>query len=399
MIEILRLGASFALIIVLLRLRWNLGVVMLLASALLGALSLLGPARQLTVMVRAALDPVTLNLIGGLVLIMVLENIIRKRGLLKQMTDSLSRVARDRRISMAILPGVIGLLPSAGGAAFSAPLVQEAAGDLAVTPERRAFINYWFRHIWEYCSPLYPGIILVAAVTKLPLHTLLLSQLPLPVALVVVGTLFCFRGVQGNPVQGGRNKEDLRDLTVTLLPIIAAIVMVVVFKLNLSLAMASIVVTLFALYRYPLSGIVTALRESISLNVMLMVFGIMTFKGMLDASGAIEALPRFFRESGLPPVAIFFALPFLVGLLTGLTVGFVGSTFPIIVAMTGGHPDPAIVTFAFASGFAGVMLSPTHLCLLLTVRYFKADLAGTYRLMYVPVLLVFLVGVLRLWLP
>jgi len=41
------------------------------------------------------------------------------------------------------------------------------------------------------------------------------------------------------------------------------------------------------------------------------------------------------------------------------------------------------------------MLSPTHLCLLLTVQYFKADLAGTYRLMYVPVLLLFLVGLVR----
>jgi integral membrane protein (TIGR00529 family) len=397
-IELLKIGAAFVLIIVLLRLRWNLGAVMLLASALLGALSLIGPVRQLTVIARAGSDPVTLNLISALVLIMVLENIIRKRGLLKQMTDSLSRVARDRRISMAILPGVIGLLPSAGGAAFSAPMVQEAAGDLAVTPERRAFINYWFRHIWEYCSPLYPGIILVAAVTRLPLNTLLLSQLPLPIALVIVGTLFCFRGVEGRALQGERKKKDVQDLTVSLLPIIAAIVMVVVFRLNLSLAMASIVVVLFVLYRYSFPEIGRAIRESISLNVILMVFGIMAFKGMLDASGAIEALPRFFRESGLPPVAIFFALPFLVGLLTGLTVGFVGSTFPVIVAMTGGHPDPAIITFAFASGFAGVMLSPTHLCLLLTVQYFKADLAGTYRLMYVPVLLVFLAGVLRLWL-
>ena len=392
MIDLLKIGAAFALIIVLLRLRWNLGAVMLLASALLGALYLIGPVGQLTVMVRAAADPVTLNLIGALVLIMMLENIIRKRGLLKQMTDSLSRVARDRRYTMAILPGVIGLLPSAGGAAFSAPMVQEAAGDIAITPERRAFINYWFRHIWEYCSPLYPGIILVAAVTKIPLNSLLLSQFPLPLALVIVGILFCFQGVNGHTLPGERNKKDVRDLFVSLLPIIASIVLVVVFKLNLSVAMASIVIALLFIYRYSFSDIGTAIKESVSLNVILMVFGIMAFKGMLEASGSIESLPRFFRESGLPPVAIFFALPFLVGLLTGLTVGFVGSTFPIIVAMTGHSPDPAVITFAFASGFAGVMLSPTHLCLLLTVQYFKADLAGTYRLMYVPVLLVFLVG-------
>ena len=398
MIDLLKIGAAFVVIILLLRLRWNLGAVMLLASALLGALYLIGPLEQVKVLILAGADPVTLNLLGALVLIMVLENIIRKRGLLKQMTDSLSRVARDRRYTMSILPGVIGLLPSAGGAAFSAPMVQEAAGEISISPERRAFINYWFRHIWEYCSPLYPGIILVAAVTKIPLNSLLLSQLPLPVAVVAVGALFCFRGIEGHAMPGERKKEDLRDLTVSLLPIIASIVMVVVFKLNLSVAMAGIVAVLFALYRYTISEIGIALRESISLNVILMVFGIMAFKGMLEATGAIESLPRFFRESGLPPAAVFFALPFLVGLLTGLTVGFVGSTFPIIVAMTGGHPDPAVITFAFASGFAGVMLSPTHLCLLLTVQYFKADLAGTYRLMYVPVLLVFLVGCLRLWL-
>jgi len=392
MSDLARIGAAFALIILLLRLRWNLGAVMLLASVALGALYLIGPASQLMVIARAGADPVTLNLVGALVLIMVLENIIRKRGLLKQMTDSLSRLARDRRISMAILPGVIGLLPSAGGAAFSAPMVQEAAGGLSIAPERRAFINYWFRHIWEYCSPLYPGIILVAAITKVPLDRLLLSQLPLPVAVVVIGSLFCFRGIEGHALPGERRKEDVRDLVVSLLPIIASIVLVVVFRLNLSLAMAAIVIVLFAVYRYPLPEIGTAIRESISLNVILMVFGIMAFKYMLDATGAIEALPRFFRESGMPPRAVFFALPFLVGLLTGLTVGFVGSTFPIIVAMTGGHPAPADLTFAFASGFAGVMLSPTHLCLLLTVQYFKADLAGTYRLLYVPVLLVFLVA-------
>jgi integral membrane protein (TIGR00529 family) len=393
--DLARIGAAFVLIIMLLRLRWNLGVVMILASALLGALYGIGPVAQLGVMARAGADPVTLNLVGALFLIMVLENIIRKRGLLKQMTESLSRVARDRRISMAILPGVIGLLPSAGGAAFSAPMVQVAAGDIPVSPERRAFINYWFRHIWEYCSPLYPGIILVAAVTKIPLNDLLLSQLPLPIAVVAIGALFCFRGVEGPTMPGEREKEDVRDLAVSLLPIIASLVLVVVFKLNLSVAMAAIVIVLFAIYRYSLPEIGTATRESISLNIILMVFGIMAFKYMLDASGAIEALPRFFRESGLPPAAVYFALPFLVGLLTGLTVGFVGSTFPIITAMAGGHPDPGVITFAFASGFAGVMLSPTHLCLLLTVQYFKADLAETYRLMYVPVLLVFLVGLFR----
>jgi len=203
--------------------------------------------------------------------------------------------------------------------------------------------------------------------------------------------------VKGREVEGKRDRHELKALFTTLLPIIASLVLVVVFGIPLAFAMAAVVISLLVFYRYTAKELATALRESVSLNVMLMVIGIMVFKGMLEATGAIEALPAFFQRSGLPTGVVLFALPFLVGLLTGLTVGFVGATFPIIMAMLGGDPDPASITFAFASGFAGVMLSPTHLCLLLTLKYFKADMAGTYRLIYLPVLLVFLVGLIRLW--
>ncbi len=396
MTDLIKIGASFALIVFLLRLRWNLGLVMLLGAVFLGSLYLIGPVKQARVMFESTIDPVTVNLVTGLVLIMVLENIIRKRGLLKRMMEAVVNTSGDRRIAMAVLPGVIGLLPSAGGAAFSAPMVQEAAADADMRPEHKAFVNYWFRHIWEYISPLYPGIVLAAAVTKIPVNKLLLSQLPLPIAVIIVGALLGFRGTAVQAIAGKRDRNEITALFVTLLPIILSIVLVVVFKLPLAIAMAMIVIAMLVFYRYTLRELWTTLRESVSFNVMLMVIGIMVFKGMLDASGAIESLPVLFRQSGLPTAVILFALPFIVGLLTGLTVGFVGSTFPIITAMLGGHPDPAAITFAFASGFAGVMLSPTHLCLLLTIQYFKADMAGTYRLLYVPVLLVFLAGLVIL---
>ncbi|MFO0751886.1 MAG: DUF401 family protein [Thermodesulfovibrionales bacterium] len=37
------------------------------------------------------------------------------------------------------------------------------------------------------------------------------------------------------------------------------------------------------------------------------------------------------------------------------------------------------MTLAFASGFLGVLLSPVHLCLVLTREYFKADAWGIYK--------------------
>ncbi len=397
MIDLMKIGAAFALIVLFLRLRWNLGLVMLVGALFLGALYGIGPVQQAKVVFFSSIDAETLNLVIGLMLIMVLENIIRKRGVLKRMMEAVVNVARDRRVAMAVLPGVIGLLPSAGGAAFSAPMVQEAAADVDIGPEHKTFINYWFRHIWEYVSPLYPGIVLAVAITKIPLNKFLAYQLPLPLAVVGVGALLGFRGLQHRPVEGKRDLEEIKTLVVTLIPILASIVLVVVFKLQLAVAMSIVVLSLLLFYRYSVKEVWTALRESVSLNVVLMVVGIMVFKGMLEATGAIQALPAFFRQSGLPTGVILFALPFIVGLLTGLTVGFVGATFPIITAMLGGAPDVGSITFAFASGFAGVMLSPTHLCLLLTIKYFKADMARSYRYLYLPVFLVFLVGLVRYW--
>jgi integral membrane protein (TIGR00529 family) len=397
MTDLIKIGSAFALIVLLLRMRWNLGLVMLLAAVFLGSLYRIGPLLQVQAAISASIDMVTINLVTGLVLIMVLENIIRKRGVLKRMMEGVVNVARDRRIAMAVLPGVIGLLPSAGGAAFSAPMVQEAAGGAEMRPEHKAFINYWFRHIWEYILPLYPGIVLTAAVTGVPMNTLLLSQLPLPLAVVGVGALLGFRGTKIDAVAGKRDRREFKALFVTLLPITVSVVLVVVIKLPLAVAMLTVVVTMFAWFRYSPGEVLITLKESVSLNVMLMVVGIMVFKGMLGVTGAIEALPVFFKQSSIPTGVVLFVLPFTVGLLTGLTVGFVGATFPLIVTMLGSNPDVGAVTFAFASGFAGVMLSPTHLCLLLTIRYFKADMAGAYRLLYLPVALVLGVGLIRLW--
>ena len=37
------------------------------------------------------------------------------------------------------------------------------------------------------------------------------------------------------------------------------------------------------------------------------------------------------------------------------------------------------ISFAFASGYVGVLLSPVHLCLVLTREYFGASMGGIYR--------------------
>lgn len=92
-----------------------------------------------------------------------------------------------------------------------------------------------------------------------------------------------------------------------------------------------------------------------------------------------------------------FAAPFVVGLLTGVNQAFVAISFPLLVPVIGtGTPDMVLLTFAYVSGFAGILLSPAHLCLALTADYFKAEMRDVYRILIWPVAAVFGAALLEL---
>jgi hypothetical protein len=131
--------------------------------------------------------------------------------------------------------------------------------------------------------------------------------------------------------------------------------------------------------------VISLVREAFSFDIVLLVVGVMIFNGVLEATGAVNALPGFFSSLNIPVEFIVFALPFIVGLLTGVTIAYVGVTFPILqVLVASGTLSPSLVAFAFVSGFAGVMLSPAHLCLVLTIQHFRADFSRVYRMLILP---------------
>jgi hypothetical protein len=57
----------------------------------------------------------------------------------------------------------------------------------------------------------------------------------------------------------------------------------------------------------------------------------------------------------------------------------------------------AYLMLALVSGFAGVLVSPLHLCLLLSNQYFKTILLPVYRLMRFPILTLIGFGMLYFW--
>jgi integral membrane protein (TIGR00529 family) len=375
MSDVIKIISVLIIIIMLLKRRWNLGVVMALSSVILAVLYMLRPAEYFEAFAAASTDRTTLTLVIALTLIRIFENVMRKNGLMQQMMDSFRGMVMDRRILMASMPALIGLLPSMGGAMFSAPMVEEASKGVGAAPEKKAFINYLFRHPWEFVSPLYPGLILASAVTAYSVRDLIIVNLPYALALTAGGVVW---GLRGLAVKKEGFKKISKQGLFSFLPLFLIIVMVMGFHLDLSVSMAVVIAGMYAVLRYSLKNIIQSIREGFSWEIVFIILGVMTFKAVLLSSGAVTNISAFLAAEGIPILPVLFILPFISGVLTGLTVGFVGSTFPIIWGLENAQSISAI-SFAFASGYAGVLLSPVHLCLVLTREYFGASMPEIYR--------------------
>ena len=387
MTDLFKTAAVLALIVILLRRKVSMSAVMPIGAVLLGVLYLTPPLVFLKAAAVGVFAPKSLEMTLTLTLTMVMENILRTTGMLKRMVSSLSAAVPDRRVVMGALPAMIGMLPSPGGAVFSAPMVDEAAGDSGVPAEQKALINYWYRHIWEYVSPLYPGVILAAGITGLSTQTLFIANLPFALSVVGWGALFCFRGIgrgETAPSPAGRRQEFTVFLAM-ISPIVLALLLVVVFRVNAALSLGGAVVTLYIFHRYTPGMIIQNLRESVSGRALFLVIGIMIFQEVLRATGALAGISTFFAVSRMPVYLLLFLIPFIAGIMTGLTVGYIGITFPLLLPLMGATaPSPALVALAFGAGFAGVMLSPVHLCYVLTCEYFHADIAKVYHRLIIP---------------
>ncbi len=378
--DLIKISLAFILILCLLRKKLFIGYVMLVASASVAALYRMSPESIAGTIKKATLNSITLKLLLALSLIRTFELILRERNVMSAMMSSVKGLFSNRKAVIISMPLLIGMLPSLGGAYFSAPMVEEATAGLKISQEEKAFINYWFRHPWEYILPLYPGILLASAVSGIPLYTLIFANMSCAAVLLAMGFIHSMRNLKL------RNPDDTMQVKMrakrinwqSFLPVLAILALVVVARVELHYALLGITLTLFLVYRYGPREILRATRYGFAVEVVVLIIGIMLFKEILEASGAVTNLSAFFLKQGIPVLPILCLLPLIAGLLTGHTVGFVGSSFPLLISIGGGASLPNI-SLAFASGFIGVLLSPVHLCLVLTRQYFNADLWGIYR--------------------
>ena len=387
MVELIKIGLIFFAIITLTFLKVNLWISLLGTTFLVGLLFYLPVAKIGMDLVSATLDEKTLLLIAALFTILFFSNLLKETGRMNKILEGFRHILKDVRVVVALLPAMIGLMPLVGGALVSAPMVVEGSDQLKLSPERRTFINYWFRHVWEYILPTYPALILAATLVGVPVRKLGWVNLPLTPVAILSGAMIGFLGIS-NSKEGGEvlQRTSVWELLKNLFPLIFALVLVIGFTVELAYAFGLTILGMILFYRIDPKTVLKALKGSLSIELLLTVVTVMGFKKVLESSQAILTISTFLSSSGVPFRLIAIFVPLIVGLMTGMTIAPIAIGFPILIPLFQNDPDFLnYMMLAFASGIAGDLLSPFHLCLVLTKDYFHAEWKGIFRLLWVPV--------------
>ena len=370
------------------------------------------PAEIAKTILRGVSQSQTISLLMIVSLILTASHLMKEYEHLERIVNSFTNLTKDARIISAVMPSLIGLLPMPGGALFSAPMVETALRENKITSELKTAINYWFRHVWEYWWPLYPGTVLAISLLKVTPWQFIAVQFPFSVISISTGIFFLLRPIKGIK-RGGKDKASWAKIKKFLwetMPIIVVILVIMVITLVIeSIKILGFSITVPATLTI-LPGLATSIVWIAKVNhivfsrvfyaffkrntapMLFLIIAIMIFQGILKDSDAVLQIRGELAVHYIPSLAIILVMPFISGFITGIAVGFVGVSFPLIIPL---FSDLSLFDYlthaslAYASGYMGMVLSPVHLCLLVSKDYFKASLPSVYRHLIAPVVCVF----------
>lgn len=324
----------------------------------------------------------TWDLLLCLYFVMCLEVELRKSGSLHGMVVTLRNIFSSNKVTLAFMPAFLGLLPSLGGARFSAPIVQEASEGIAVDDEQKSAINLWFRHIFEFSNPLMPGVILACGIANVSIGDLIDQVGWVTILCFVLGWIFLIILLKITDLEKATNTQhdrtiDWKSLVLAFGPIVTSFLLIVAFNVQAALAMGLVVVAFIPLYfwfKRPIS-VKSVFTESLDKKLFFNVVCILYFIQLLTVIGTLDEIVSVFNNSSLPQAVIIACLSFIFGVMTGMGQGYIAIVMPIVALMAPGNI--VLVGIAMVYGMAGQMVTPTHLCILVTVEYFKCRLWKT----------------------
>ena len=400
---------SLAVLVTLLRLKVKIGLAMVISACLSALLLGVWPWDVgRTLIGEWQSQPLTrttgylfVSLTALLLLVNVIGAAMEEIGLSQRLVPAMQGLFKSRRFALALIPLMMGMLPTPGGIMLSAPMVREAGDKIGVERSRLAAINFLFRHQWEPVWPLFPVVPFVQSMLDISALTLFCYHIVLSGAGILGGIIVLL--MFGIPPKRPEHRQvkrhishNLRDFLHAFWPIAFTAVLYISFDLPPAVGIFLAIVGLLMIHKVPLKRWLSVFKAAREPDMVLLIFGALFFKLNLETSGAIGSVVEFLTSAHVPPHLLLFGLPMLVCFTTGVTMPTVAITYPFLIAFIGTGSDArmGLEGLAFSGLLFGLWLTPVHLCLALSASYFQTSLLKIIFKLLLPTAGVAIAGIL-----
>ncbi len=345
-----------------------------------------------TNLLQGFLTPRIINVIFAVILVQVFSRTMKTGGFDVKLQTAIRMITRSKIIALIIPSSLFGLLPMPAGALVSAPFTEKAASFLGLDRVKTFFVNYWFRHVWEYSWPLYAGVILGAGILKISISKFAFLQSPLVFASIFIGLVPLLVWTKNHPSTKHDDflPFDIKTVTEVFLPVVILFFLALIFKININLSLLLSIGLIHLLSKIPVMSFFKSLKSSIFSFTTLLIITVLFLKTVIDKSHALTPIYNLLVSSGISPIMVGMGIAFVSGFFTGITQASVGITFPVFLSLL--QHNIYLAPLLFTSGFMGVMVSPFHLCYLTTKEYFKLSTRETHALIVPSAILMIIIS-------
>ena len=414
-VPLLGLCLSFIFVIYLIRKKYNFGISLILGSLILGIFSLNHiqiiqiPQSMIQAIIydfdtqQFTFETIELSLL--MVLIFLLAKTMQETGAITALINGLKTIFKNGG-TIALIPAIYGLMPVPGGALFSAPLVDKEGDKFNLTKNQKNFLNVWFRHIWFPIYPISSAMILICdkdftgLKANIPLYKIILADIPSFLVFIFIGMLLLHLFKKHTMNSDKPVKKEFKNLLYLLVPTIPIILYVTLYLISISLYSFPIYeyqkrififgimlsfVFLFYMTNVSYQKYYEILKKVFSLKIAIAIIGIMIYREMFNTTGINHILANLIQSSSFPPIFIIIMVPFLLGIITGYNLGAIALSYVVIQPLFAATNIDIIglTSIIFISSLAGYLISPIHLCNVVSSDHFETDTTRMYKT-YIP---------------
>jgi integral membrane protein (TIGR00529 family) len=414
MLNLIGVIIAFVLIIYLIRKKFNFGFSLLLGSFIVGIFSLIeiAPIKIAKAIVEAtiysykddSINTVTIELAILLILIYVLAKCMQETNAIKKLIDSL-RTFFNKGGTLGIIPAIYGLMPVPGGALFSAPLIDKEGEKYKITKDQKNFLNVWFRHIWFPIFPISMAMITICSkeFSDIDIYNIIIADFPAFITFIIIGIVFLKLFINKNKKPVKSMKKNYGGLLYLLPPTIPIILYILLYLMGIPnlkdyqikifiIGVLFSIIVLYYITKFNWGKYASIIKRSLSFNLALIIFGIMIFREMIEVSQASIIIAEMISRLPFPAIFIIILIPLILGVITGYNLGAILLSYFLVepffqftnINIIG------LTSIIFISSLVGYLISPIHLCNIVSSDHLKTDTTRMYK-MYIPAITILLI--------